>query len=87
MAASLSVLSAWATAGTYQPAAVAQFLSSGDYYLVSHAHAHGFVVVTHELPGQGSLKKIKIPDACSGNGVIWINTWDLLRAEKARFVL
>jgi hypothetical protein len=84
---SLAVLSSWAMASGYDLGAKTQFLASGDYYLIAHAHAHGCTIVTHELPGQGSLKKIKIPDACSANGVTCVNTWQMLRAEKARFVL
>lgn len=85
--ASLATISQWAIGASYQAAAKAQFLASGDYYLVSHSHAYGCTLVTHELPGQGSLKRIKIPDACAANGVTCINTWQMLRAEKARFVL
>jgi len=87
LVASLTVISTWANGAGYQPAGVTAFLQSADFYLVAHAHAHGYVVVTHELPGQGSIKKIKIPDACISNAVKCVTPWAMLRAEKARFVL
>lgn len=84
---SLTLISTWANSAGYQPAGVTAFLQSADFYLVAHAHAHGQVVVTHELPGQGSIKKIKIPDACISNAVKCVTPWAMLRTEKARFVL
>lgn len=84
--ASLAALSAWAGSGDYDAAAVSQFLQVADYYLVAHAHAHGFHVVTHEVP-QASPKKIKIPNACIALGVKSMSPYEMLRTEKARFVL
>ncbi|MDX6626960.1 MAG: hypothetical protein QOE56_1949 [Solirubrobacterales bacterium] len=83
---SLQVASNWATGAGYDPAAVSTFLQVADYYLVSHAHAHGLTVVTHELPAN-SVMKIKIPNACIGLGVRCINPYEMLRVEQARFVL
>lgn len=83
--ASLRVTSAWANRADHGPAAINVFLQVADYYLVSHAHAHGFVVVTHEKPG--ATKTIKIPDACIGVGVKCMTPYEMLRAERARFVL
>jgi len=57
-----------------------------DYYLVAHAHAHKFTVVTHEVAAQ-TLKRIKIPNACIGLGVRVMSPYEMLRIEKARFVL
>jgi hypothetical protein len=83
---SLAVVSAWATTQTYQPSAVATFLQLGDYYLVGQAHAGGHTVVTHEVPS-ASVKRIKIPDACIGVGVKCITPFEMLRLERARFIL
>ncbi|MGK2886686.1 MAG: DUF4411 family protein [Rhodococcus sp. (in: high G+C Gram-positive bacteria)] len=57
-----------------------------DAYLVAHAHAHGYVVVTHERVSN-SLKNVKIPNACIAMGVKYLNPFEMLRAEKARFIL
>lgn len=86
MLPSLAVVSTWADGGNYEPAAVSQFLQVADYYLVAHAHAHGFNVVTHEVAAN-SVKKIKIPNACIALGVKNLNPYEMLRKEHARFVL
>lgn len=87
VAQSLAKLSGWAVGADYEQGAVNQFLDSGDYFLVAHAHAHGLTVVTHEVPRPESRRKIKIPDACAGNDVPYVNPFVMLRDERARFVL
>lgn len=82
----LAAVSAWATGQNYEPAAVNTFLQVADYYLVAHAVAHGHTVVTHEV-ATPSIKKIKIPNACIGVGVKCMSTYEMLRVERARFVL
>jgi hypothetical protein len=83
---SLRAASVWASGAGYEPAAVNIFLQAADYYLVAHAHAGDHIVVTHEVPS-GSLKKIKIPDACIGLGVKCMTPFEMLRTARARFVL
>ncbi|SNS54361.1 protein of unknown function [Geodermatophilus saharensis] len=86
-ATSLAATAAWASAQTrYVPAALAEFLSVADYYLVAQAHDLGFIVVTHETPAPDGKKRIKIPDACNGLGVAYTTPWAMLRNEGARFV-
>lgn len=79
-------VSSWATAQDYAPAAVNTFLQVADYWLLAFAVAHGHTVVTHEVPAN-SPKKIKIPNACIGLGVRFMTPYQMLRAERARFVL
>jgi L-ascorbate metabolism protein UlaG (beta-lactamase superfamily) len=86
MLPSLATVAAWASSGRYEPAAANTFLSAADYYLVAHAHAHGFDVVTHEKVST-STKRIKIPDACIVHGVKTMNTFAVLRRQKALFTL
>jgi hypothetical protein len=86
MLPSLRTVSAWASSQNYEPGAVNLFLQVADYYLVAYAHAHGHIVVTHEVSSV-SAKKIKIPDACIGNGVSCMSPFEMLRRERARFVL
>lgn len=83
---SLTSVSTWAGSGAYDPGAVSQFLQVADYYLVAHAHAHGFDVVTHEVAAN-SAKKIKIPNACIAMNIKSMTPYEMLRREKARFVL
>ncbi len=81
-----ATVSSWTTGQNYEPAAVSTFLPRADVYLVAHALAHGFVVVTHEVAA-ASTKKIKIPNARIGVGVKCISPFEMLRYERARFVL
>ncbi len=86
MLPALAAVSTWATGQRYEPAAVNTFLQVADYYLVAHALAHDHTVVTHEIAST-STKKIKIPDACLGLGIKCMSPFEMLRREKARFVL
>jgi hypothetical protein len=83
---SLATVSVWTNGHGYEPAAVSTFLQVADYYLVAQAHAGGHTVVTHEVPA-ASVRKIKIPDACIGLGIKCVTPFEMLRRERARFVL
>lgn len=84
---SLAAVSRWTTAeNRYEVSAINTFLQVADYYLVAHAHAGKYVVVTHEIPS-ASRRKIKIPDACIGLGIKFMTPYEMLRLERARFVL
>ena len=80
---------AWAEepASRYSPVAVRDFLSAADSFLVAHGLAHGHTVVTRERPAPGSKKTIKLPDACNGVRVKWLDPFTMLKREGARFVL
>jgi hypothetical protein len=82
----LAAVSAWATGQQYEPAAVSTFLQVADYYLVAQARAGNQTVVTHEVPS-ASTRKIKIPDACISLGIKCMSPYEMLRRERARFVL
>ncbi len=82
----LGTVSTWANGQDYEPVAVNTFLQVADYYLVAYALAHGHSVVTHEIPSDGK-KKVKIPNACIGLGIRCITPYEMLRRERARFVL
>ncbi len=84
-------MSAWANGQRadglrYEPGAISTFLQSADYYLVAKAHAGQHVVVSHEVASP-SVKKIKIPDACIGLSVRFMTPYEMLRRERARFIL
>jgi hypothetical protein len=82
----LASVSTWATNQGYEGAAVSTFLQVADYYLVAQALAHVHTVVTHEIAST-STKRIKIPDACISLGVKCVTPFEMLRNERARFVL
>lgn len=83
---SLRAASEWAVTTGYEPAAVSTFLQVADNYLIAQAHAGEHVVVTHEKVAT-TTKRIKIPNACIGLGVRCMTPYEMLRAERARFVL
>lgn len=82
----LSSVSSWATSQNYEASAINTFLSAADYYLVGQALSDGHTLVTHEIAST-STKKIKIPDACIGLRIKCITPYEMLRTERARFVL
>lgn len=79
-------VSTWAAGQNYEPAAVNTFLQVADYWLVAFALAHGHTVVTHEVPAN-TTRKIKIPNACVGLNLHFMTPYQMLRHERARFVL
>jgi hypothetical protein len=84
--AQFGTVSTWAMQQQYEPAAISTFLQVADFYLIAHALADGHVVVTHEVPAN-SVKRIKIPNVCIGLGVRFMTPYEMLRRERARFVL
>lgn len=83
---SMSVVTSWAKAEKYTAKAVKRFLRVADFDLVAQAHAEGHSVVTHEVASD-SIFKIKVPDACKGLGIKCMTPFEMLRCERARFVL
>jgi len=86
MLPALGTVSSWVMDQPYEPVAVSTFLQVADYYPVAHALANGDTVVTHEIPSF-SPKKIKIPNVCIGLDVKCMTPFEMLRREKARFIL
>ncbi len=86
MLPSLKELSSWANSGDYEQVAVNNFLQSADYYLIAQALTNDYVVVSHEIISN-STKNIKIPSVCINFGVKVMTPYEMLRTERARFVL
>ncbi|MQA64455.1 MAG: DUF4411 family protein [Alphaproteobacteria bacterium] len=82
----LNQVSTWVSSNGYDPAAVNTFLQVADYFLVAHALAHEHTVVTHEIPA-ATTKRVKIPNVCIGLKVKTMSPFEMLRKERARFVL
>ena len=82
----LRTVSDWAGNAGYQPAAVATFLQVADYWLVAHALAHGCAVVTTKCPPIPS-ERSRFPIACVGLDLHCMSPYEMLRRERARFVL
>jgi hypothetical protein len=86
VAGALATVSQWVAGQNYELSALNTFLQVADYDLVAHALAHDHDVVTHERPAN-SPKKIKIPNVCIGLGLKCMTPFEMLRKERARFVL
>lgn len=84
--AQFAKVSSWVTEQKYEQSAKDTFLKVADFYLVAYALANGHIVVTHEIFSD-SIKKIKIPNVCKGLGLRLMTPYEMLREEKARFVL
>jgi Domain of unknown function (DUF4411) len=85
-APAFSAVATWTQSQNFDPAAISTFLQIADFSLTAVAKATGYTVVTHEVPA-ASAKKIKIPTACAGLSVECIQPFEMLRRERARFVL
>jgi hypothetical protein len=83
---SLAALGNWVQGQKFRSSAISAFLEDTDYYLVAYAHAHKHVVVTLEVPSDG-VKGVKIPNACIGIRVKFVTPFEMLRQERAHFVL
>ena len=86
MLEALGKVADWANSQNYEPTAIDTFLQVADYYLVAHALAGGYEMVTHEIPSS-SKKRIKIPNICIGLKVKCLTPYEMLRREKVKFVL
>lgn len=86
VATQFAQVSQWVTNQNYDPAAINTFMQVADYYLIAHALATTFSVVTHEIPSN-SIRRIKIPNVCIGLNIRFMTPFEMLRREKARFIL
>jgi hypothetical protein len=71
---------------TYTPAAKQTFLGCSDYFVVAQALAGGHIVIPHEKP-ENSVHRVKIPSVCVALKVKYMTCWQMLRTDRARFVL
>lgn len=63
----------------YTEAAKEEFARVADGWLVAYAHCKGHTLVTHEVPSQGSKKRVAIPDVCNAFNVSYLDTFKMLR--------
>jgi len=78
-------LATWAGSNGYTSAAVADFLSKADSYLIAYAMLGGHQIVTLEASAPGSRNKIKIPDAGNAFGISSITPFQMLRQHGVTF--
>jgi hypothetical protein len=71
----------------YTDAAREEFLRLADYFLVCHALGHDMTIVTHEIFEPYIKKRIKIPNVCKSFNISYMNPFEMLRRERANFIL
>ena len=76
----------WVQDNGYRQSAVAKFMRGADQWLVAHALAHNWTLVTREKP-ENTKKKVKIPNICDGLEIGYVTYHEMLQKEGARFVL
>lgn len=85
---SFTQISRWVVAGDFDEQNRQEFLAKADPLLIAHAASHpGITVVTQEVLVPDNSRKVKIPNVCAAFNVPYMNTYDFLEAEGARFVL
>lgn len=67
--------------------AKAQFATSADGWLVAYAKVHNAVVVTNEQPRAEAKSRVPLPNICEAFEVTYLNTFAMLTALSARFVM
>ena len=67
--------------------AMDEFLSGADPWLIAKAITMNATVVTHEQLNLVTRRKFLIPNVCQHFGVPWVDTFQVLGALEARFVL
>lgn len=71
----------------YSPAAKSKFANSTDGWLIAYAKAKDLILSTQEKPAPESKHIVKIPDVCAGVGVMYQDTFEMLRELGISFVL
>ncbi|MBU4273235.1 MAG: DUF4411 family protein [Planctomycetes bacterium] len=70
----------------FLPAAKKEFARIADGWLIACAKAEGLIVVTEESYEPMRMNKVKIPNACRQFAVQYVNTFEMLRELRVRFV-
>lgn len=73
--------------GQYSESAKQEFakVDIADAWIIAHAKAFGYTVVTEEAYSSDSKSHVKIPNVCQKENVQCIKLIDMLRALKFRF--
>lgn len=66
---------------------IERFTTKADYLIVTYAKVHVCIVVSEEVKVGPESKKVKIPNVCEHFEVDCIDTFQMLKREKVRFVL
>lgn len=67
-------------------AAKADFANGADGWLVAYAMVKGYVVVTHEAINPEIKRRVPIPNVCNAFNINYIDTFEMLRILKFKFI-
>lgn len=71
----------------YTAFAKAEFAKAADGWLIAHALAKKYVVVSDEYFDPHIRRKIKIPNVCRGVNVPYLNTFEMMYAIRMQLIL
>lgn len=63
----------------YSISAKNEFASKADSWIIAHAHAHKYILVTEEVYNRDIKRKVPIPNVCLKYGLTCMNTISFLR--------
>ena len=69
----------------YYSSALIEFGNNADGWIIAHALANGYTLVTEEKPNTDRKKSVKIPDICLLVSVEYINTVKMLQQLGFKF--
>jgi hypothetical protein len=70
----------------FSDAAKAEFANDPDGWLVAYARVKECIVVTHEVPSVEIKRKVPIPNICQAFSVQFIDTFEMLRRLRVKFM-
>ena len=71
----------------FRPAAKTEFLTAADGWVIAYAKVNGLTVVTHEVLAPDAKKKVPMPNVGLEFGVVCVNTFEMLKDLRVKFVL
>lgn len=68
----------------YKPSAKSDFANCADSWLIAHALANNYIIVTNELKRMDAKSRVLIPNVCDEFGIKYINMTVFLRVTGFR---
>lgn len=56
-----------------------RFLNRADPWIIAHAGTYDLKVITHEVPADDAVVKVKLPTVCKQFGVEWTEIYSVMR--------
>lgn len=79
IASAYAPMMTWVASKNFISAAIAQFASGADGWLIATAKQENLCLVTHETRQLGAKSRVPIPNVCEEFGVSYCNTFEMLR--------